>query len=99
MKNERMAIRKDDALLSMCQRIFGDGIVLGAYITTWEYGNSTKEEIDGRLNADAHTDDGSLQISYDAQTIIIEFVSGRRVAFGNSEWATICTPDVETYDA
>jgi hypothetical protein len=98
MVKERMAIRKDEALLSMCQRIFGEGIVSMAYITTWDYGNSTEDEIKGRLHADTHTDDGSLQISCDAETIIIELVNGRRVVFSNSEWATICAPDVETYE-
>jgi len=87
--DEKKAIRADAELLSMCQRVFGTDIVKGAYVVTWDYGNSGPGEVERRLTEAAFIDDGKDEINYGAQEILLEFANGNKVFLQNSEWATI----------
>ena len=85
----KKAIRVDATLLAMCQRVFGEGIVKGAYVVTWDYGNSKPGEVKRRLTEAMFIDNGEDAINYGAQEILLEFTNGNSVIFQNSEWATI----------
>ena len=97
--DEKKAIRADESLLAACQRVFGADIVKGAYVVTYDFGNSAPSEVERRLTEAAFTDDGKAEISYDAQEIMVEFCNGNRVIFQNSEWATIWKVTEEFYQA
>lgn len=94
---EKIAIRADAALLSKAKRIFGDDLITGAWVTTWDY--DKPGEIAERLTAAAFVDDGENELRYDAQTIILEFSNGVRVEFENSEWASMSRFTEESYIA
>lgn len=95
--DEKKAIRADASLLAACQRVFGADIVKGAYVVTYDYGNSAPGEVERRLSETAFTDGGKAEISYDAQEIMVEFCNGNKVIFQNSEWATIWKVEEEVY--
>jgi hypothetical protein len=82
--------------LAKCKRIFGDDLVVGAWVTTYDFGRNDAE-VQERLQIEAFTDNGKDDLSYDGQDILVEFSSGAKVIFHNSEWASIYKLKMETY--
>jgi hypothetical protein len=82
-----IAIKKDEHLMQMATRIFGD-IIDGAYICSdSDYRsykeNDLKKELENRrfVYIEDEIDIGD--------SVIIEFVNGHAVYFSSSEWGTI----------
>lgn len=77
--------RLDDNLLNTARTVFGDGLILRAWVTTWRIdGMSELEDIEKRY----YSSDNDNQLDLDAKDIILEFSNGRKVLFTNSEWGS-----------
>jgi hypothetical protein len=89
--------RLHDAATAKAKEIFGD-IVDCVWVTTWNHGNSSADEITKRLtDASISCND---ELRYDAENIWIRFTNGRVIALLNSEWASIETPEFDdSYEA
>ena len=92
---DKVVIRRDMILEKMASRIFGEDIVDSAYITTWDYGNSGKGEVEKRLKENIYESD-TCGIDIGAKDIIIKFRNGHAVLFTNSEWGSIDAIDMVT---
>lgn len=92
---DKVVIRRDMILEKMASRIFGEDIVDSAYITTWDYGNSGKGEVEKRLKENIYESDTD-GIDNGAKNIIIKFKNGHAVLFTNSEWGSIDAIDMVT---
>lgn len=97
--SEKIPIRKDANLLVKAKAIFGDDLVTGAFVCTWEESDARK--VSARLNGERHHSPelDSRGLSYDSQHIRLIFCNGRTVDFENSEWASISTPNGDSYEA
>jgi hypothetical protein len=81
-------LKLDKNLTKMAKNIFGVGIVDSAYITTYNYGNSSKVEIEERLGGDMYKL-VKEEINFDSKNIVIKFTNSKMVYFTNSEWGSI----------
>lgn len=89
-------LRKHEALLKSAKNIFGD-IVAEAYLVYEYYAGDSDEDIENEFRSSVNsltTKDNS--ISYDGCKIALEFTNGKKVSFGNSEWAHIEKLDSNT---
>ena len=96
----RTAIRKNKDLLKAAKRVFGDELVINAWITTLDAGFEP-DYVRSRLDEEtSNVQPGKSELRYDAQNIVIEFCNGRKVLFTNSEWASMeLTKDELIYEA
>jgi hypothetical protein len=74
-------IKRDDSLPAV-QQVFGD-IAVAVYQEELDHDNTVRRALT------VYDANDSLQISCDAEDIVIEFANGARVEFSNSEWAAI----------
>ena len=72
-------------LTTVMKAIFGDGVVKNVYVETLSIGRVGKKQLINNLDIEL----GKDSIGYDAETLIVEMVSGNIVRMGNSEWAHI----------
>jgi len=88
---EKTIARKNLKLLELAENVFGNGIVVDAFVTTWAFADCTHEEISHRLDYEdervfKNNDGGGLDLS--CLDIILEFCNGRKIIFSNSEWGS-----------
>lgn len=86
--NEKLIIKRSDELLNRAKMVFGENLVVDAYITTWRFDSCKKNEIEKRLDdCERRIKSCDNYISYDTEKIIVKFINGRMIKFWNSEWA------------
>lgn len=98
---EKTAMRRDENLLKKAQAVFGEDLVVNAFVCTWAMDFSSAEEVKARLDSAKHSsaDLSDRGISYDSETIRLVFSNGRTVEFTNSEWASMSIPGDAGYEA
>jgi hypothetical protein len=95
-------MRSSELLLSAAKQLFGEDIVTHAWICAWFPKFEDHSDVSGRIYS-AETScsfDPSIpndSLSYDGQMIVFEFSNGKRVVFGNSEWAAISPFNPDEY--
>ena len=99
----KIPIRRDENLLKMAQRVFGEDIVKDAYVCSWFIVGSTPPGTEVvRLNKEmykpADFEEGA-GISFDMKHIRLALCSGQVVDFKSSEWASMANPIDESYEA
>lgn len=80
-EQDQAYVKRDDSLPAVKQ-VFGD-IAVAVYQQEYDHGESINDTLT------VIDTDHDVQISCDAENIVIEFVNGNRVEFSNSEWAAI----------
>lgn len=83
---------EDSNLLIKAKAVFREDLVTKAFVCTWASDGCSQPEIDSRLAGEAHVNADPEELGcleYDAQTIRLQFNTGRLVEFRNSEWASM----------
>ena len=91
MENEiKYIMKRDPKLLWVAKNICGPSVV-NAWVATMHFDSDSVLDTNDELN----TISGRLAItpadtdvSFDSETIVLEFTGGSRVYFSNSEWAS-----------
>ena len=84
--------KMNEHLLEAARAVFGEDLIVGAYVTTWEVeGVSQEEDVLKRLDAEgsswgAHYD---RCLGFDGTAIHLCFANGRRLEFSSSEWGSV----------
>lgn len=84
MKEHYLKVRK---IYKIARAIFGD-VVISAYIECCD-----EKDLQRTANKYKHLKDEDISLSYDGDTIILEFKNGNKVRFTNSEWASMSKCD------
>ena len=87
---DKIPMRKDFSLLKEAKRIFGNEMVLTAWVCTWQVSDiSTEEEVSDRLDkAKWVISDNLNEMTVGSADIVLEFSNGNKVYFTNSEWGS-----------
>jgi len=80
MENYHLKVRK---IYRVARNMFGD-VVISAYIESCD-----KTELQNLSNKYKSLKDDDEILSYDSDTIILEFKNGNKVRFSSSEWSSI----------
>jgi hypothetical protein len=98
---EKTAMRRDENLLKKAQVVFGEDLVVNAFVCTWSKDYSTSEEVSSRLDFASKACEGgaTTECPYDGATIRLVFSNGRTVEFTNSEWASMRLAEDDGYEA
>lgn len=84
------SVRKYKSLLKQAKRIFGEDVVVNAWVTIDSGRLEDKVTISKLLDIEEQSVvSNESELDYDGATIILEFASERLVEFSNSEWACI----------
>lgn len=82
---ERTALISDANLTTMARNIFGQDVVVEAFLAIEDYGDDPEHLRDNiqRQRFKEVTD----TLDWDARTIVLQLTNGRKVLLSNSEWA------------
>ena len=90
---DKTIVKESSDLLILAQKVFGDDLVIRAYVTTYNRKEEYKNEIPGELIEaekeikDKNKDINEKSLIYDSQDILLEFANGKTIHFWTSEWA------------
>ena len=86
---DKIPMREDENLLQTAKNVFGNDIVIKAWVASWQVeGISTREEVSERLNRKRHSS-VYKELDLDDNDVVIEFINRRKVYFTVSEWGTV----------
>lgn len=91
-------IEHDNNLLAQARAVFGEDLVVAAYVTTWVGDHDSEDALKKRIADERYESpdlcpDGSIDIG--EKEILITFCNGRTISFQSSEWGSISRPNRE----